>query len=117
MRQSWREANADHRLVIEQHNRCLLLLSVGAMGWASERCRDRVLLRRYADRDVRDVLLLWLFRSLRVRSMRTFRTNAVAGGALVTMLQAPAGSELECGDLVVGIVRHPDPEPCRACAI
>jgi threonine dehydrogenase-like Zn-dependent dehydrogenase len=29
---------------------------------------------------------------------------------------APAGSDLAAGDLVVGIVRRPDPEPCPACA-
>ncbi|MBT1001665.1 glucose 1-dehydrogenase [Paenarthrobacter sp. DKR-5] len=30
--------------------------------------------------------------------------------------QAPAGSGLAAGDLVVGIVRRPDPVPCAACA-
>lgn len=30
--------------------------------------------------------------------------------------EAPQGSGLAEGDLVVGIVRRPDPEPCRACA-
>ncbi len=30
--------------------------------------------------------------------------------------QAPAGSGLAAGDLVVGIVRRPDPVPCPACA-
>ena len=30
--------------------------------------------------------------------------------------QAPAGSNLQPGDLVVGIVRRPDPVPCAACA-
>lgn len=30
--------------------------------------------------------------------------------------EAPAGSELAPGDLVVGIVRRPDPDPCGACA-
>ncbi|MGH8308997.1 MAG: glucose 1-dehydrogenase [Steroidobacteraceae bacterium] len=29
---------------------------------------------------------------------------------------APAASGLEVGDLVVGIVRHPDPVPCTSCA-
>lgn len=29
----------------------------------------------------------------------------------------PAGSEFAEGDLVVGVVRRPDPEPCGACAI
>lgn len=37
--------------------------------------------------------------------------------SLGEVVQAPAGSALQRGDLVVGIVRHPDPEPCRACAI
>ncbi len=30
--------------------------------------------------------------------------------------QAPSGSGFEAGDLVVGVVRRPDPEPCGACA-
>jgi threonine dehydrogenase-like Zn-dependent dehydrogenase len=30
--------------------------------------------------------------------------------------QAPAGSDLDVGDLVVGIVRRPDPVPCACCA-
>ncbi len=30
--------------------------------------------------------------------------------------EAPAGSEFVAGDLVVGVVRRPDPEPCPACA-
>jgi threonine dehydrogenase-like Zn-dependent dehydrogenase len=30
--------------------------------------------------------------------------------------EAPSGSEFQPGDLVVGIVRRPDPEPCRSCA-
>ena len=30
--------------------------------------------------------------------------------------QAPAGSDFAPGDLVVGVVRRPDPEPCPACA-
>jgi glucose 1-dehydrogenase len=30
--------------------------------------------------------------------------------------QAPPGSGLSVGDLVVGIVRRPDPDPCPACA-
>src|SRR4051795_8934956 len=29
--------------------------------------------------------------------------------------EAPAGSGFERGDLVVGVVRRPDPEPCPAC--
>jgi glucose 1-dehydrogenase len=32
------------------------------------------------------------------------------------VLQAPAGGPVAEGDLVVGIVRRPDPEPCAACA-
>ncbi len=31
--------------------------------------------------------------------------------------EAPAGSGFSAGDLVVGIVRHPDPVPCPNCAI
>src|SRR5579872_3126666 len=31
--------------------------------------------------------------------------------------QAPAGSGFQAGDLVVGIVRRPDPVPCAACAV
>lgn len=31
--------------------------------------------------------------------------------------QAPAGGDVKVGDLVVGIVRRPDPVPCPACAI
>ena len=30
--------------------------------------------------------------------------------------QAPEGSDFSAGDLVVGVVRRPDPEPCGACA-
>ncbi|MFJ8650001.1 glucose 1-dehydrogenase [Streptomyces sp. NPDC093546] len=30
--------------------------------------------------------------------------------------EAPPGSGFEAGDLVVGVVRRPDPEPCGACA-
>ncbi|HEU5045610.1 MAG TPA: glucose 1-dehydrogenase [Nocardioidaceae bacterium] len=30
--------------------------------------------------------------------------------------QAPHGSDFSAGDLVVGVVRRPDPEPCGACA-
>ena len=30
--------------------------------------------------------------------------------------EAPAGSDFAAGDLVVGVVRRPDPEPCGACA-
>jgi glucose 1-dehydrogenase len=37
--------------------------------------------------------------------------------SLGRVLEAPASSGLEPGDLVVGIVRRPDPEPCSNCAI
>ncbi|QUI35076.1 glucose 1-dehydrogenase [Streptomyces alfalfae] len=30
--------------------------------------------------------------------------------------EAPRDSDFACGDLVVGVVRRPDPEPCGACA-
>ena len=33
------------------------------------------------------------------------------------VLDAPAGCELSAGDLVVGIVRRPDPVPCRPCSL
>jgi threonine dehydrogenase-like Zn-dependent dehydrogenase len=36
--------------------------------------------------------------------------------SLGRVIHAPAGSEFEAGDLVVGIVRRPDPVPCPACA-
>jgi threonine dehydrogenase-like Zn-dependent dehydrogenase len=36
--------------------------------------------------------------------------------SLGRVIQAPAGSPLKAGDLVVGIVRRPDPVPCPACA-
>lgn len=36
--------------------------------------------------------------------------------SLGRVLDAPAGSGLRAGDLVVGIVRRPDPVPCYACA-
>ena len=35
--------------------------------------------------------------------------------SLGEVLEAPAGSGLDPGDLVVGIVRRPDPEPCSSC--
>lgn len=37
--------------------------------------------------------------------------------SLGEVMEAPADSEFTRGDLVVGIVRHPDPQPCPACAI
>jgi threonine dehydrogenase-like Zn-dependent dehydrogenase len=37
--------------------------------------------------------------------------------SLGKVLEAPSGSGLSAGDLVVGIVRHPDPVPCPNCAV
>jgi glucose 1-dehydrogenase len=37
--------------------------------------------------------------------------------SLGRVLDAPAGSGFSAGDLVVGIVRRPDPVPCPACAV
>ena len=37
--------------------------------------------------------------------------------SLGTVLEAPAGSGLAEGDLVVGVVRRPDPVPCPNCAV
>jgi threonine dehydrogenase-like Zn-dependent dehydrogenase len=37
--------------------------------------------------------------------------------SLGRVLEAPAGGELKRGDLVAGIVRHPDPVPCGNCAV
>ncbi|HVC26304.1 MAG TPA: glucose 1-dehydrogenase [Acidimicrobiales bacterium] len=37
--------------------------------------------------------------------------------SLGRVLDAPAGSGLSVGDLVVGIVRRPDPVPCYSCAV
>ena len=37
--------------------------------------------------------------------------------SLGRVLEAPADSGLHAGDLVVGIVRRPDPVPCQACAV
>jgi threonine dehydrogenase-like Zn-dependent dehydrogenase len=37
--------------------------------------------------------------------------------SLGRVLEAPAGAGLDPGNLVVGIVRRPDPEPCAACAV
>jgi threonine dehydrogenase-like Zn-dependent dehydrogenase len=36
--------------------------------------------------------------------------------SLGRVLEAPDGSDFSSGDLVVGVVRRPDPEPCPACA-
>lgn len=37
--------------------------------------------------------------------------------SLGRVLEAPAGSPVAAGDLVVGIVRYPDPVPCANCAV
>jgi threonine dehydrogenase-like Zn-dependent dehydrogenase len=37
--------------------------------------------------------------------------------SLGRVLDAPSGAELTVGDLVCGIVRHPDPVPCPSCAV
>src|SRR5579863_3903217 len=37
--------------------------------------------------------------------------------SLGRVLEAPAGGDLARGDLVVGIVRRPDPVPCSNCAV
>src|SRR3954470_9910194 len=37
--------------------------------------------------------------------------------SLGRVLEAPAGGDFSAGDLVVGIVRHPDPVPCGHCAV
>ena len=37
--------------------------------------------------------------------------------SLGRVLEAPAGGDLGPGDLVAGIVRHPDPVPCGNCAV
>ena len=37
--------------------------------------------------------------------------------SLGRVVAAPAGGEWAAGDLVVGIVRHPDPVPCPNCAV
>lgn len=36
--------------------------------------------------------------------------------SLGRVLEAPGGSGLVAGDVIAGIVRRPDPEPCRCCA-
>lgn len=40
---------------------------------------------------------------------------ALGHESLGRILDAPAGCELAAGDLVVGVVRHPDPVPCSSC--
>jgi threonine dehydrogenase-like Zn-dependent dehydrogenase len=42
---------------------------------------------------------------------------AIGHESLGEVVEAPAGSGLDAGDLVVGIVRRPDPVPCPNCAI
>jgi threonine dehydrogenase-like Zn-dependent dehydrogenase len=37
--------------------------------------------------------------------------------SLGRVVEAPSGSAFAKGDMVVGIVRHPDPEPCVNCAV
>ncbi|GAA1356091.1 alcohol dehydrogenase catalytic domain-containing protein [Saccharothrix algeriensis] len=37
--------------------------------------------------------------------------------SLGRVISAPAGSGFEAGDLIAGVVRRPDPEPCPACAV
>jgi threonine dehydrogenase-like Zn-dependent dehydrogenase len=37
--------------------------------------------------------------------------------SLGRVIEAPRGSGLQTGDLVAGIVRHPDPVPCANCAL
>jgi len=36
--------------------------------------------------------------------------------SIARVVEAPADSDLKAGDLIVGIVRRPDPEPCPYCA-
>jgi threonine dehydrogenase-like Zn-dependent dehydrogenase len=46
------------------------------------------------------------------------RAHLVLGHeSLAEVAEAPAGCGLALGDLIVGVVRHPDPEPCDACAV
>src|SRR3982751_2089862 len=37
--------------------------------------------------------------------------------SLGRVINAPPGSEFSVGDMVAGIVRHPDPVPCASCAL
>jgi len=53
----------------------------------------------------------------------TYGTSPPGAGYLILgheslgrVVRAPTDSGFEAGDLVVGIVRRPDPEPCRCCA-
>jgi len=51
------------------------------------------------------------------RSPAPGRSGLILGHeSLGRVLTAPAGSEFNTGDLVVGIVRRPDPVPCMFCA-
>ena len=43
-------------------------------------------------------------------------TLVIGHESLGRVAQAPSGSSFRTGDLVVGVVRRPDPVPCRACA-
>src|SRR4051812_36594250 len=43
-------------------------------------------------------------------------TLIIGHESLGEVVEAPAGSGFEAGDLIVGIVRRPDPVPCPACA-
>lgn len=46
------------------------------------------------------------------------RTRLILGHeTLGRVIEAPAGSGFAPGDIVVGIVRHPDPVPCANCAV
>src|SRR5918996_4212938 len=40
----------------------------------------------------------------------------LAHESLGRVLETPAGSRIDAGDLVVAFVRHPDPVPCESCA-
>jgi glucose 1-dehydrogenase len=45
------------------------------------------------------------------------RRLVIGHESLGTVQEAPVGSGVEVGDVVVGIVRRPDPVPCPACAV
>ena len=45
------------------------------------------------------------------------RRLVIGHESLGRVVEAPAGGGFAKGDLVVGIVRHPDPEPCANCAV
>ncbi len=45
------------------------------------------------------------------------RRLVIGHESLGTVQEAPADSDVKVGDLVVGIVRRPDPVPCSACAV